>query len=84
MSTDASREAFEAWWESYADVESDKSSASDAWRASRKQALADAAQVPREHAMKLADGPFGLRFPDEATAICNASTAMGEKIKGLI
>lgn len=45
MSTDASREAFEAWWKDYADEDSDKVSAQDARHASRKQALGDAVSL---------------------------------------
>ena len=45
MSGNTSREAFEAWWKDYADEDSDEVSAQDAWKASRKQALADAASL---------------------------------------
>jgi hypothetical protein len=50
----------------------------------RAAALEEAAQIPRTYALELADGVFGQRFPEEVTAICNASTNMGERIRTLI
>jgi Ran GTPase-activating protein (RanGAP) involved in mRNA processing and transport len=46
-------------------------------------ALEAAAKIPRQYALELADGAFGQRFPEEATAICNASTNMADRILAL-
>ena len=49
----------------------------------RNDALGEAAKIPRQYAIELADGPFGARYPEEATHICNASTNMADRIRAL-
>ena len=53
------------------------------WTMAWAAALDHAARVPREYAVSLDAQGWGNRFPDELTAIFNASTNMAENIRRL-
>ena len=53
------------------------------WLLAWNAALDHAARVPREYALSLDSQGWGNRFPDELTAIFNASTNMAENIRRL-
>lgn len=54
-----------------------------AYQAGRDAALEEAAHIPRAYAMTLDSQGWGNRFPDELTAIFNASTNMAGSIRAL-
>ena len=49
-----------------------------------REALEDAAKIPRAYAESLDRQGWGNRFPDELTAIFNASNNMADRIRALI
>lgn len=54
-----------------------------AYQAGRDAALEESALIPRAYAMRLDSQGWGNRFPDELTAIFNASTNMADSIRSL-
>lgn len=54
-----------------------------AYQAGRDAGLVEAAKSPREYAEQLDAAGWGNRFPDELTAIFNASTNMASRIRAL-
>lgn len=76
---------FQQWWDEHGQYvragggEYEICFAFAAWNA----ALDAAAKVPREYAVSLDSSGWGNRFPEELTAIFNASTNMASNIRRL-